>query len=253
MTNKRILTNKHYAWFVGPASAVADVTAITETEAATLKNITDAVKFDGTDFNTKSSQSSDDRSFADAAGAKSAGNGDFGGNFSGFKAQPDDTASSYFIAETMLKPYGSDVILLARPVEAASKPLVAGDEYNAWHVLSDAPKDVRGDTSYSWADALLPQSDMGVRGIIAPAAPVKVAVTVAAGDASGKVGSVTRLKAVYQGKIVTIGAKWSTSDPSIATVTEHGIVERLKIGEAKITASFPGALPSDETAITVTA
>lgn len=252
MPNKRVLTNKNYGWFFAPATAVADITAITATEAATFINITDAVQLSGTKFNTKASQSNDDRSFADAAGAKTAGNGDFGGAIAGFKAQDNDTTSTYHAAEAGIKPAGSDIILLARPVEPAAAPLAAGDEYNAWHVLSDAPSDVRGTSSYAWDADLLPQSQMAVRGIIAPVAKVAVMVTIAAGDASGKVGDVARLKATYQGKIVTVGAKWTTSDPTVATVSGHGIVERLTIGSADITASFHGALPSVATAFTVT-
>jgi hypothetical protein len=252
-TNKRVLTNKNFAWFFAPASAVADITAITAAEAAQFKNVTDATKLDGTNFNTKASLTADDRSFADAAGAKARGNGDFGGAFSGFKAASDDTASSYYTAERGIKPSESDIILLARPVESASTPLVAGNEYNAWHVLSDAPSDVRGSSSYAWMVDLLPQSDIAVRGIIRPATATAVQVTLGAGAASGAVGTVARLKATYQGKIVTVGAKWTSSDPSKATVTEHGIVQRVAVGTANITASFPGATPSAPVAITVTA
>jgi hypothetical protein len=253
MSNKRVLTNKNYGWFFAPAAAVADITAITAAEAAQFKNVTDAAKLDGTNFNTKPSLSADDRSFADAAGAKARGNGDFGGTFSGFKASADDTASSYFEAEAGIKPAGSEFILLARPVESASAPLVAGDEYSAFRVLTDAPSDVRGDSSYSWTADLLPQSDMAIRSIIAPAVAASVVVTVASGVASGAAGSVTRLKAVYQGTIVTVGCKWTTSDPSVVTVTEHGIVQRVSVGAADVVATFPGATPSVATAITVTA
>lgn len=253
MTNTRVLTNKHFGWFYAPASAVADITAITATEAAEFLNVSDAIKLDGTNFNTKASKSEDDRSFADAAGAKTAGDGDFGGAISGFKAPDGDTVSSYHQAETGIKPAGSDIILLARPVESSSAALSAGDEYNAWRVLTDAPADVRGGSSYAWLSELLPQSDMAPRSIIAPAAPVAVAVTVVGGVASGAVGSVAKLKAVYQGKVITVGAKWTSSDPTVATVSQHGIVERLKAGSADITASFPGATPSTAEAITVTA
>lgn len=253
MTNKRVLTNKNYGWFFAPASAVADITAITEAEAAQFKNITDAAKLDGTNFNTKASLSADDRSFADAAGAKARGNGDFGGAFSGFKAAADDTTSSYFEAEQGIKPAESDIILLARPVESAAAPLAAGDEYNAWHVLTDAPSDVRGSSSYAWVADLLPQSDLAVRGIIRPTPAVPVTVTLGAGAASGAVGTVARLKAVYQSKIVTVGAKWTTSDPTVALVTEHGIVERVGVGTADIVASYPGATPSTAFEVTVTA
>lgn len=251
--NKRVLTNKNYGWFFAPVAAVNDITAITEAEAAQFKNITDAAKLDGTNFNTKPSLSADDRSFADAAGAKARGNGDFGGSFAGFKAAADDTSSSYYEAEAGIKPAGSEFILLARPVESATAPLAAGDEYSAWRVLTDAPGDVRGDSSYSWTADLLPQSEMAIRGIIAPNAPATVSVAVAAGATSGAVGSVVRLKATYQGKTVTVGAKWTSSDPSIASITEHGIVERHAVGEASMVASFPGATPSAPLAITVTA
>lgn len=253
MTNTRVLTNKNWGWFYAPASAVVDINAITETEAATFKNVTDAIKLDGTSFNTKASLSADDRSFADAAGAKSRGNGDFGGALSGFKAADDDTTSSFHEAEAGIKPAGSDIILLARPVASASATLVAGDEYNAWHVLADAPGDLRGTSSYAWTVDLLPQSDNAIRRIIRPDVAVAVTATVAAGNASGIVGTIARLKATYQGKIVTAGAKWTSSDPAKVTVTEHGIVERKAVGSAQITASFPGATPSTALAITVTA
>jgi hypothetical protein len=251
MTNKRVLTNKNYAWFYAPTASVADILAITETEAGTFKNVTDAAKLDGTNFNTKASLSADDRSFADAAGAKARGNGDFGGTFAGFKAADDDTASSYYEAEQGIKPAGSDFILLARPAVSTSAGLAAGDEYNAWHVLTDAPSDVRGSSSYAWSADLLPQSDIAIRGIIAPDSAVAVTVGVVGGSATGTVGDIARLKAVYQGTIVTVGAKWTSSDPSVATVTEHGIVEMLTSGTADVVAAYPGATPSTAETITV--
>ncbi|MBG6106640.1 hypothetical protein [Frigoribacterium sp. CG_9.8] len=253
MPNKRVLTNKNLAWFFAPATAVANIKAITATEAATFINITDAAKLDGTNFNTKASLSADDRSFADAAGAKTSGNGDFGGSLSCFKAQDSDTTSTFRAAEVGIKPAGSDIIFLNRPVESASSALAAGHEYNAWHVLTDAPSDVRGASSYSWVVELLPQSDMAVRGIVAPAAAVAPTVSIVAGAASGIVSSVARLKAIYQGKNITVGAKWVTSDPSKATVSEHGIVQRIAVGTANISVTFPGALASTAVVITTTA
>lgn len=251
MSNKRVLTNKHYGWYVAPANSVANIAAITETEAAGFTNISDAAKFDGMDFNTKASASDDDRSFADAAGAKTSGDADFGGNFAGYKAKAGDTASSYYQAETLIKPAGSDLIVVAVPVESIATGLVAGTEYNGWHVLSDAPTDVRGASSYSWAANLLPQSEMVARGIIAKVAPVPVTVTVVAGSLTGSVGDIARLKAVTQGKIVTVGATWTSSDPTVATVTEHGIVELVATGTATITATFPGATASTASTVTV--
>lgn len=251
MVNKRVLTNKNFAWFFAPATGVANIQAITATEAATFINVSDAIKLDGTTLNTKASASNADRSFADASGAVTAGVGDFGGAISGFKAQDSDTASSFRQAETGIKPAGLDIILLARPVAPSSQALAAGDEYNAWHVLTDAPSDVRGASSYAWLTELLPQSDLGVRGIIAPAAAVAPVVTVAGGALSGAVGTITKLKAVYQGVIVTVGATWTSADPTKVTVSPHGIVERIASGSVAVTCSVPGSLPSTATTIVV--
>lgn len=251
MGNTRVLTNKFYGWFFAPATAVEDINAITATEAAEFKNISDAAKFDNWNFNTKASTSTDDRSFADAAGAKTAGDADFGGSGSFFKAKDGDTTSSYHDAQVGIKPAGTDIILLARPALAVSTALAAGQEYRAWHVLTDAPADVRGDTSYSYTSSLLPQSDVCVDGIIAPATAVAVTVAVAAGSLTGAPGDIARLKATYQSNIVTIGATWTSSDPSIATVTEHGVVEMIADGTCTITAGYPGATDSTDQTVTV--
>lgn len=251
MTETRILTNKYFGWFFTDAANVADITAITATEAAQFTNISDTLAISGTTFNTKASSSENDRSFADAAGATTAGDPDASGNISGYRAADGDTTSSFYEAEQGIKPAGKDIILLARPVASTSAALAAGDEYDAWHILTDAPTDTRGAASYTWVSVGLLQSDMGIRGIIAPATPEPVTVAVAAGSLTGAAGSVAKLSATYQGVNVTIGATWSTSDPTIATVTEHGIVQLVSTGTANITASFPGATTSTPQAVTV--
>lgn len=251
MANTRVLTNKNYAWFVAPASAVTDIRAIDADEIDDFENISEAVKIDGTDYNTAASAQNDDRSFADAAGAQTAGYADASGAMALFKAKSTDTTSVFAIAQDAVRAAGADVIIIARPVLPVSTALAAGQEYNAWHVLTDAPSDQRGESSYSYTTQLLLQGDMAVRGVIAPADAVAPTVTVVDGSGTGAPGDIARLKAVYQGVNVTVGATWVSSDPDVATVTEHGIVQMIDDGTATITAQVPGSLASTGTTITV--
>lgn len=251
MGDKRVLSNKRVTVWVGPANSIADYKAPKKSEIAGMLNVSEAIKWDGFDFNIKASSSDDDRALTDAAGAKTRSYAQFGGSIAFFSPKASDTSSIYRQARTAVSVPRTMLAVVVRTVTLNSAGVAEGDEVNAYRVMTDATSQVRGKASYYYTVNFLPQDLIGVNAVVAPATAVAPTVTVAAGTVSGSAGSIVRLRAVYQGVNVTIGATWASSNQAAATVTRHGIVQMVGTGTANITATYPGSTASTATAITV--
>jgi len=252
MTETRLQSNGHLLALMGPATAIASFAAPKLSELQTLKDVTNSIKWDGFNFNTKASQLDDDRSLADSAGAQSRSYDDFGGDVPFFTPLPTDTTGEFRVTQNLMKTQGTELVLVLRIGPAHSQAIAAGDEVQVYHVTVDAVGEVRGKVSYYKNAPFLPHNDMKSNAIVAPAAPVAVTTTTAFGTpAAVNVGKAAGLKATYQGHNVTIGATWTSSNPAVALVTPHGIILGVTAGTANITANYPGATASTAVAVTV--
>jgi len=251
----RVISNQRVTVLIGPATAIADYTAPKLSEVESLLNVSEAINWNSFDFNIQASNLEDDRSLTDAAGAKSRQYTQFGGTIPFFTPKPGDTTSIYYQAREVVKTERTLLAVVIRTITLNSVGVAAGDELNAYRVMNDAVSDVRGKVSQYFTVKFTPQDLCGVNAIVAPAAAVAPIVTVADGSLTGAAGSIARLKAVYQSVPVTIGATWVSSDPTVATVTQHGIVmiadDAVSAATCSITCTYPGSLPSTEQTVTV--
>lgn len=250
--DKRVLANGLVSVFIGPETAIADYTQPTLAELQSLTNVSGAVNWDSFDFNVQASGTADDRTLTDAAGAKSRQTANFGGNIEFVTPQPTDTTSIYRTAYSILSGDRPRLAVVIRVNKSNGLPIAAGDVLNAYHVLADAHSIVRASQnkpSYGYKVNFTPQNDLGINRI-APASTA-TAVTLSPSTLSVTSGSVKFLKATYQGVNVTIGAQYTSSDPTKAVVTEHGAVIAIAAGSTNITATYPGSLASTAVAVTV--
>jgi len=253
MTDSRLLSNQRVTVLVGPASGIADFTAPTLAELTALTNVSGAVNWDSFDFNLQASDSSDDRTLTDGAGAKSRGVTNFGGNIEFVYPKPDDTDSIFRTAYNILSGDRTQLAIVIRTVALNSTPIATGDVVNAYRVLEDAHSLVRATQSkpsYAYKVNFLSQDSVGVNCIVPSAVPTAVTLT-PSGSTTGTVGSVGFLKATYEGVNVTIGATYTTSNSSVAEVTPHGCVIFNGAGTADITATYPGSAAGTATTYTV--
>lgn len=250
----RVLANGLVTVFIGPESAISNFEAPTLAELQSLTNVSAAVNWDSFSFNVQASATTADRTLTDAAGAKSRQQPNFGGDIEFVTPQPGDTSSIYRTTYNILKGDRPRLAVVIRVNKSNALPIASGDVVNTYRVLADAHSLVRASQnkpSYGYKVNFTPQDDIGVNCVV-PAASA-AALTLTPSTLSVAVNGVKFLNSAYQGVNVTVGAQYTSSDPTKAVVTEHGAVVGIAAGSANITATYPGSLASTACAVTVTA
>lgn len=248
----KVLANQNVTVWVGAASAIADFTAPKTTEINSLTNYSDAVKWTGFDFAIAASKQVSDSGLTDAAGAQSRSFPTYAGHLSFWNPQPDAVAGDvYYDARQEFRTQRQLKALVVRINKSNALPAADGDEVYTFLVMNDANIQSRDTDSMYYQVSLLSQGALGVNAIAAPASPATLTLSIDKGTDTLTVGTTVRLKAVTQGKNVTIGAKWSVDDPTKATVTPSGVVYAIASGTVNVTASYPGAAAATAEAITI--
>ena len=254
MTDTRVVANQLVTVWAGPDTGISNwVNGPTLDECNALVNISAAVNWDSYDLNVQASDSQDDRTLTDAAGAKSRGLANFGGNLELVQPTPDDTSSIYWTAYNIFRGDRSKLAVVVRIGKNNSLPAAAGDVLNAYHLLRDADDLVRADSnkpSYAYKVNLLAQDDVAINAIVPSATPTAATLT-RAGTGSLTVGTPDFLKAAYENVNITLGADYVVADPTVALVTPHGCLIPIATGTTTVTAQYPGGLPSTPLSVTV--
>lgn len=241
MAEQKISSNQNTALHLAPVTAVADTLRPLLPEAQSATNVSEAVKWDGFDFNIEASEQDEDRALTDAAGAATRGYENFGGNVSLYKPQASDATSIYRTARNIVGKSHTELVAFQRDGLPASTPFAAGQVVNVFHVITDARSEQRGDKNRYYTVNLKSKGHVGINRILPSSVPTAVAIT---GSAAVAAGEAVQLKAVYEGNDITVGAEWRSSDEAVATVTKHGIVIGVSAGTADITATYPGSAAS---------
>lgn len=253
MADATVISNGHLAWFAGPDSAISEAnwnSGPTLAQLQTLVNHSAGIKIDGTDFGAEASDQVDDRSFADQAGAQSRGFQNASGSLEVYVPGEGDTTSAHAKAyDTFTKPR-TRLALAQRAVKAQSAAIAPGDEINLFRVETDSRQHNRNDASRTTGVGLVYKGVSHINYIVpasTPTAPTasKSTVAVAVGDAAF-------VDITYQGRNVTAGAKYISSNEAVATVTPGGTILGVGAGTATITYSIPGgAAPASGITVTV--
>jgi len=253
--DKRVLANQLVTVLIGPDTAIADYEKPTLAELQSLTNVSGAINWDSFDYNVQASDTADDRTLTDAAGAKSRQSSNFGGNIEFVTPKPDDVSSIYRTAYSILKGDRPKLAVVIRVNKSNSAPIAAGDVVNAYRTLADAHSLVRASQnkpSYGYKVNFTPQDDIGVNRIV-PAATATAVTLTPSSTLALTVGAVKFLKAAYQGVNITVGAQYVSDDETKVVVTEHGAVIGIAAGTANVTATYPGSAAGTELVVTVSA
>jgi len=251
MTDDRVLSNQKITVWIGPDSAIADYTAPELAEVASLLNVSGAVNWNTFNFNISASSNQDDRVLTDAAGAKSRQYSQFGGSIEFVQPTPDDTGSIFKQVYDLLHAQRQKVAVVIRTVTDNSTAVAEGDVVNAYRCITDAVTLVRGKASFAYSINFVPQDDIGVNCIIPNAVPTKVTVTPATPIAA-TVGVPVFLKSTYEGRNVTVGASYVSSDQAGLESTLHGILIPHTAGTYTVVPSYPGSAAGDPITVNVT-
>src|SRR5690606_38511975 len=106
MVATKINSNKNTLLALGPIDGVDSVLTPTLAEAQATTNVSEAVKWDGYDFNVEASDQDEDRALTDSATAATRGYENYGGSVAFFKPTVTDTSSVYRQARNLVaKPH----------------------------------------------------------------------------------------------------------------------------------------------------
>lgn len=248
MVAQKIKSNKNTALFVGVKSAVPDVLAPTLAQLNTLLNASDHVKWDGYDFGVEASEQDEDRVLTDSATAASRGYENFGGPISFFPPLTTDTTSTARQVRSTVSTPHTELVTVQRDGYAADAAWDEGQVFNAFHVITDANAELRGDKNRYYSIDFKNKGFAGINRIVPSAVATAVAIT---GTPAVSVGESIQLKAAYEGNDITVGAVWVSSDETVAIVTPHGRVIGVSAGTADISATYPGSAAGTPTEVTV--
>lgn len=249
MTATKIVSNKNVGVFIGPATAIADITAPTLAELNTLVNVSDAIQWNQFTFNVQASKTDTDRELTAGVDAASRGYDAFNGNMNFYTPTPLDTSSIYRVAKNLVAVPHTELAVVIRSGVSASAAWAAGQVFNSYHVITDANKQNRGPKDRYYTINFLEKGFCGINRIV-PSATAN-AVTVTPGTLTVTVGHALQMKSVYEGNDVTIGATYTVSDETKAVVTKHGIIIGIAAGTPTVTVSYPGSAAGTPETITV--
>jgi Bacterial Ig-like domain (group 2) len=252
----RDLANQKITLWLGPLNSIADLSKPSIAEITAMKMISPAVRFDGYDFGAQASDSTDDRSLDDNAGATLPGFAQFGGGLPLYAPLKTDTSSILRQVYNIVKTTRVPLALVERVGYKSTRTAIAAyDNVNTYSVLTDGFKvNAEGDGGVVNILTLLPQGTTYPWAIVPPATAVAPTINGGATASLSLAGVNVALRgASYGGQNITARATWVSSNPAIATVDAHGVIQGVSIGTCNVTAIIPGSLISTAVAVTVAA
>lgn len=245
----KVLSNQRVTVLAGLSSAIADWTTPSLSNLAALKNVSAAVNWSSMDLNIQASEQADDRTLVDGAGAQSRGFTNFGGTLEFVFPKPQDTASIYRETYNIFSTPRVELVVAVRYGKLNSLAPAAGDKWNIYRLVVDAPSFGQGDVSKFYRVNLIARDDI-LPNYIVPAA-VATAITVVVLDASVTLGELVFASADYAGWDVTKAVKWTSSNEALLIQVHPGIFQAKAAGSPTLTAAYPGATSSTAATVTI--
>lgn len=253
----RDLSNKRRAVWLGLASAIADLDCpkASELNGVGMLRVAPAIRWSGLTLANQASTKVDDRSLADDGAAVLRGFAQFGGAVPFYYPKVSDQTSILRQTYDLVKSAQTELVWVERiGFKNFDEPAAAGDEVNAFLVLTDSMKpDTASTGGYAYVEQFLPQGTTRpwtvVRGD-APAAITTTAVTSTTVSLADR--KVALVSAQYLGNDITRRAEWVSDNPAVALV-HQGVIVPVSVGTANVKAIFPGATDAVAVPITVAA
>jgi len=253
-------------WY--PQGAFVNYKAPTVAELNAGTNIADAVSWNDYSFGLQASNTSDDPAITNKSNVQTRGATQFGGTLSFYYPKVfGDTTNIFNTAYELLKTpttYGYIVTSIDGDLSANTTPLYTNgaiinfadggfaDYLSVFKVVTGGyTESIVGEEAFRYSVNFLSQGEVSVYTVARTAA---VTVVASPATSSGTIAGnkYVQLNATANGRRYTRGMVWSTSNPTIATVSGNGVVTRVAVGTATITATFPATGASATVAVTNT-
>lgn len=236
----------NYRW-----PTVAELNAGLELEQVTI--------WDNFEIGAQASDTSDAVPIAAKSAVVRRGAANYGGSSSfwypGYRDDITNAAALVYMAFKNLNTPGYLAISIDGEIGSSTGPsndltFANGDYVSVMRIVTDEWDDsITGEEAFSYTRNFLKAGGFAPYTVASTAAPV-VEITVD-GAASGAVGENAYVTTTVNGRDWTRGARYTTSDPAVATVSQTGVVKRLAAGTATITAILPGSTVTDTVEVTV--
>jgi hypothetical protein len=234
-------------WWALP-NAFANWQAPTAAEINGSLDISNSTSWNDLDFGLQASNTIDDPAITAIGKVSDRGAAQFGGSMSFYYPGAfDDAGNEYSLTYDALdQPRTVGYLVMRIDGEESSVMAQTGDLVHVFKVMTDGyAESITGEEAFRYTVTFLSQGDLVVRTVVGGGSVVTPSTLAVA------VGASEPLTATVGGRRYTNGVKWSSSDPTKATVSSAGIVTGVAAGSATITATYEATGGTDTTAVTV--
>jgi len=252
MTDVKVPSSGNIRVWWALENAFANFEAPTAAEINASLDISDAISWNDFDFNLEASNELDDPAITTIGKKIDRGYANFGGSISMYYPRDfDDASSAYSLAYDALdQPRTRGFLVLRIDGEESGPQAAAGDLVHVFRVITDGYAEaITGEEAFRYTVTFLMQGDYCVRGVVAGLSAAAVVVTPS--TLASSAGDIDRLQATVGGRSYTNGVRYTSSDPSVATVSPAGIVTSVAAGTATITATYEKNGQTDTCVVTV--
>lgn len=261
MTDVRLPASGNIMLRWHPANAFANPERPTPAEINAGLKLGDAVSWNDMSFGIEASSTINDPAITAKSTVSDRGAMQYGGSLSFYYPRDFEDADNIYkvVYDAMKVPRTEGFLSMSVDGElsdtntplytgGATQTAVAGDFVSTFKVMTAGyGESITGEEAFRYTVTFLPQGEASVYTVIGTTSVVEITPA----TVSGAAGDVEVLTATVDGRNYTRGLRWSSSNSSVASVSQNGIVTLNATGSATITAAFEQGGTSDTATITV--
>ena len=241
-----------------PDTAFANFRWPTAAELNAGQELEQVTLWDNFSVGTQASETADAVPIAAKSAVVRRAAANYGGSASfwypGFRADMTNAAALVYAAFKEVHTSGYIILSVDGEIGEPGQPaadfsFANGDYVTVMKIVTDEWDDmITGEDPFYYTRNFLKNGGLAAYTVASATVPVLTLTGTGLTGAAGGMGFIT---AEVNGRDWTRGARYSTSDPAIATVSSTGVVKLIATGTATITASLPGSTVTETESVVV--